>query len=345
MSITGLIKRAPFISDMAKAYYYGIYKSRCEYNDVRPFKNDFIKKEYGSLNPDKSFCVIYEKSKYLGTFETWFIIAAKVYYAVQMGMIPIIDFKNYKPDGLVGSFADQNINRWDINFKQYQEEYSLDEIYRSKNVFFFKEPFEKGFLTGTPSMNMDACECFRQIYKRIGVKEDKYHMALNAYIPDKTVGVIIRRGMERGNKLRHSLYIDWKGHHTRGHIDSYCRWIDNELNRGTFNSFFVATDDRETLTIIEQRFGNHCISCDRKRFHNFKDGEPVPPDSQEFAVEFSDRYYMGEESELGYISETLMLAKCNSVLWNPGGQQEMARVMTEKGFNYIDNHIFLDMYD
>ena len=89
---------------------------------------------FGLENPDKTFFIIKLNNPHLGLFAIYNCILGYLRVANINGFIPIVDLKNYKNDYLQDEEIG-TINVWEYYFNQ-PTNYSLDEIYRSKNVIF-----------------------------------------------------------------------------------------------------------------------------------------------------------------------------------------------------------------
>lgn len=342
------IAKCPWLYEILKTYKSGLSGEWNPIDDKYRLRYKVEKRSFGNANPDKNFCIITlgNVKSASGTFELFMNIALMAVIAEAMGYVPVIDFKNYKISNWVGVFADHNINYWDIFFRQYQLESDLEEVYRSKNVFFLKLT-DWGLWSITYDLDKFQHSIYHNIYEKIGINENKFEKDFKASLPSKTLGITIRRAMERGNKMHESLYTEWMGHHIRGHICTYAKWIYDNLEKLGYKQFFLCTEDRETLEFMKKEFGSQCLYFDRHRLHCFVDGRPVSSSDKEYGIEYSR---IGNESDLStalgseYISETIMLSKCDAILKNIGGQECMARIMRKDDIPLVANHIFLDMY-
>ncbi len=317
----------------------------------RPGKRQVIHTSYEIDNPfsepgEGRYCIISDEGEYTGLFERWMRVAAKAMYAVSMGYIPFIDFQSSDV-----SVPGGNTNFWDAFFKQYDEEITREEVYSQDPVRPTVNAFRFGlWLTNDLRENRQKINGFKEIYKKIGVREDVFREELNTEFPGKTLGIMIRRQMEWGNRIHFPLFEEWIGHHTRGHIDQYALWIDQNLDRLGFDYFFLATEDRETMNYLKKRFGNKCLCYDRHLLHLFINEKPLGKDDPGLHEEI-DAVCGGKSGARAmvlhreYIAETLMLSKCDALLKNDVGQQAMALIMSENEMPLLNNTLYLDMYE
>lgn len=101
-------------------------------------------RQLGELNPDKNFLVIDGYYDNLGLFVIQSKVETVARYAKSNGFIPVINFK------MAGNSFYQNNSDYDIWSKFYEqpEGYTLDEVYKSKNVYFVT-PFYNGSVQST----------------------------------------------------------------------------------------------------------------------------------------------------------------------------------------------------
>lgn len=109
-----------------------LYSKRFTKTDPQYFSEE--KRSFGKLNEDKVFYVIRRRPPGWGFFSNVFYVLQGLHYASSKGYIPIVDMENY----WVGELSSlQKINgtknAWCYFFNQVSQ-YSLDEVYKSKNV-------------------------------------------------------------------------------------------------------------------------------------------------------------------------------------------------------------------
>ena len=88
---------------------------------------------YGKENKDKKFYVVRRANAKVGLFSLVLTNLGYIKYALEQGLIPVVDMSNY--DNFY-SGADENIsNMWQYYFEQPCG-YSLRDINKSKNVVY-----------------------------------------------------------------------------------------------------------------------------------------------------------------------------------------------------------------
>ena len=317
---------------------------------IRPYYNLVLNRRVDcmdyTLNPrismqgGKKYCIITQPIPHaMGLFELWSYVATKAIYVIKSGYIPVVDMT-----------VNQSIkgkNYWDLFFKQHPEAASLNDVYEGHGYIFFPDKYNRGFWD--PVINPVFTSYYKSIYRDMGVKDGLLSEA-SLKIPDNTLGVPIRRSMERGIKTKHPGYTGYAGHHQRGRLDDYVREIEGYLKK--YSYVFIAADDREALERMKSEFGNKCLFLERRLVHHFKNGTPVMRDNIKVFYEeyIEDGELMSYEqihfiSQTQYAIETYLLSRCSAILHNAGGQETMALIMNEDGIKIEDNYIFLGMME
>jgi hypothetical protein len=91
-------------------------------------------KSFGKLNPEKTFYVIRRRPPGWGFYSNIFFVLQGLEFAQKNGFVPVVDMENYWI-GELSSLRKINgtNNAWCYLFNQVSE-YSLEEVYKSKNV-------------------------------------------------------------------------------------------------------------------------------------------------------------------------------------------------------------------
>ena len=93
---------------------------------------------FGKYNPDKLFYVIRCPVGEMGFFGLFNFIVYHLKLAEEMAAIPVVDLKYYYNDYICEDYNIGKINSWDLFFNQ---EFNVDEVYHSKNVFMSNGKF------------------------------------------------------------------------------------------------------------------------------------------------------------------------------------------------------------
>lgn len=336
------------IRDFIRGCYAGLTGDGryCNFYDLN-YTYDVGKKT--AKESGKTYCIIQEPLSLYGTFEMWLHVAAKIMIALKDGYIPIVDLRGDNTLLWTENEHEEIINYWDIYFKQYQPEALLEKIRASEDYVILSEEPSLG-VRGMPALFADEHirKEYHLIFERCGFNKETLSHIETPKFHGRTLGITIRRGMEWGQKRNAPLYTQGRGHHIDGFLETYEQWIDKNMEEIGFDSFFLATEDRETLEFFKERYGNCCVYANRPRVHMFENGVPITPDNEEskrvFFQEYEERIPQRKLQEYGYIAETLALSKCDMLLWNNTIQTIMTCIVAEQRIPLIDNHIFLDMY-
>ena len=88
----------------------------------------------GERNPDQVFMILQIGTRGMGVFSTLFNFLGAAEFAEKNGAQVLVDLKNSYMYGLQDIRRRGRENAWEYYFRQPAEEYSLDEVYQSKNV-------------------------------------------------------------------------------------------------------------------------------------------------------------------------------------------------------------------
>ena len=348
-----IIRKNRVARDFFSGCYYALNNVGTRFNDTFPFHYTYSVGMKTAKESGKTYCIIKWMPNFLGTFETWMWAAFMAMVALGDGYIPVVDLREYQEDSnkIYKDFSEGKTNFWDIFFNQYQREVSLEEVYQSGDYVVLSRIFYQEYVPtwATYKPSQIIYESYRKMYQKMGINRQVLHAIGEKELPKRTLGITIRRNMEWGNRLGRPLYVGKVYHHARTHLQAYERWISENLHCLGFDRFFVAADDRAAVEYFQEKFGEKCICADRKLPRRFDGDRPlnieIEAEKKVFYQEFSDDPAVrAKETEMGYISETLLLSKCDALLPNRMTQEMMARVMAEKNISLIDNDIFLDMF-
>jgi len=147
-------------------------------------------RQLGELNSDKNFLVIDGYYDNLGLFVIQSKIETVARYAKSKGFIPVINLQ------MAGTSFYQNNSDDDIWSKFYEqpEGYTLDEVYKSKNVYFVT-PFYNGSVQSTLMERMAGNTQLSWVNGVYNTRVKKYiQERLEKYLPapSKTLGVLAR---------------------------------------------------------------------------------------------------------------------------------------------------------
>lgn len=297
------------------------------------------RKSFGDLNKDKTFYVVRtDNTQRWGVFSTYFFVLSNVKYAVEHGWTPVVDYKNYF---LVGLQDDENRgkeNAWNYYFEDLVPEFSLEDVYQSKNVIL-------GPLRGQPYGSIswgdksdiydDKYRVYRQLAaKYLRVKSailDEVEILYQKMFPEeeRVLGVGIRAGAYWGSVTGDQ---SWKNHPKGKSVEQCIESIRNYMKKYHYNFFLLSCEDGYYVKTIKREMGDRCLCIDRPRVNFFDDaGEPNAVDD----IYICNENYSVRQKNNDYIKEILLLTKCHSLALTVGGGNTAAFFLKEGKFENV----------
>lgn len=293
-----------------------------------PFREKRI--SCGNLNSDITFYVIRNLTEKQGILNNWIEVVRKIEYANQKGYVPIVDFLHYPREIVMSEEKNREINAWDYYFEQPQKEYSLEEVYKSKNVIlsFGMDVYDQ---IGWPTYLDDkACEKYHEYYKRYAGFNERMQNYLEQeeekYIPNnkKILGVSMRRELEYGNLMKDPFYTENIQHQPQTSLEDTETKIQKYMREFSCDCFLFVCDDEETCEYIKKKYKDTVIVYDRPRNKFFIDGKP---NNKLNEIDTETR-------TLGYLTETYLLSKCNSMIGINTSSVTMACIINGNSFEH-----------
>lgn len=294
------------------------------------------KRKFGARNTDKVFYVIRNMTDRQGILNNWIEVARKVDYSLNKGYIPIVDFKNYYRKSMIDESKKNICNSWEIYFRQPFPEYSLEEVYKSKNVILScgQDVYE---MTNWPNYKMkDECQKYHQLYKNlIGFNtEFMEHLEKekNKYIPSDSnvLGISMRRELEHGNMLQEEHYVKNNVHTPKNNLEQIKDEIEKYMEKFKCQKFLFTCDDFETCIHMKEIYGNKIIIYDRVRTRFFENGQPRP-----YEVVYKECVGNVNQMAIDYLTETYLLAHCNSLVGIETTSNTMACIINNYSYDNI----------
>lgn len=321
-------------------YVREIYDSlEIEYKTWKARKNVQMYYSYGDKNKDKKFFIITCNNPANGIYSTIFYILPFIDYAIKKRYIPIIDFKNcYLP--LLQDEENKGIeNAWEYYYEQPMNEFSLEEVYQSKNVIKMVEGKYRTIkwvhwdeMFPTSADNLMYWNGIINKYIRLNdslktrIEEEK-----KIFIPGKKIlGVSIRMAFRAGMLNNMELFND---HPKVDSCETYIKIIEKKLIEWKYDYIFLTTDDRECLEKFKEYFQDKCIYIERPLAHFFQGGKNVKDISERY-IELQG--VSVEERTKEYITETYLLAKCNSLYSCIGGAGKWAYFVNGGKYEHLE---------
>lgn len=258
---------------------------------------------------------------------------------LQFGIIPLADvdfdrvFLTLSPitpiDEPPGSFADLAYKICEYNVAMMQKQgmanpydyipgFALIQNYDETFVNMGHLPIGERFDKLNCIEKSPRYQDFKRVLGRLTIKPEIYIAADNFIyansIGSHTLGVHVR--LTTMNLMHHDLYQQVT-------IDDYFRIVDRDLRNHNYRNIFVASDNYESITKFQQRYGNMVISqpdmirYPGEKFAKFEDSLP------EYQWFFMERFW--QES----FRECMILSKCGGLVCRESNFSNMAIVFSD----------------
>ena len=264
-----------------------------EYGSIVPLNDKFKKRKLaeiigGQLNPDKVFYVI---KRYPGTgiFSNLAYVINHMQIADRMGSIPVVDMENFPSVYNENKKIFGTSNSWEYYFEQLTN-YSLDEVYRSKNIIitdnrFYRDEEFKNRITTSDNL-------IKILNEKIKIKKTKL----------RTI-----------NYLKNKLFARKKilGIHHRGTgykiteypitINQMINIINQILKKDNYDKIFLVTEDSKNFKALTDYFKDKiiCLQNSQKGKTNLEVWKRYP--------RILHRYKLGRD----ILYETYLLSYCD----------------------------------
>lgn len=265
-------------------------------------------KSFGEKNPDKIFYVIYRTPYEAGFFSNYKHVAMHLKAIEGTGLIPVVDFKNFKTFYNVETPINGTENAWEYYFEQISS-YSLDEVYQSKHVLFCGGKFPYHVASMSEKEYGDYCN------KILNVKEDvldavsKYD---EIFSNNKVMGIHFR-----GKDLN-----IFPGHPFGATEEQMFKYTDEIIKKYDITKIFLATNEQKYLESYVKKYGEMVFSADIYRIATVNEFNINPRENH--------RYLLGKEVLIDF----MLLLKCQGLLYTRSNILGTARAMRNYEFLY-----------
>ncbi|MFI3241456.1 MAG: hypothetical protein R3Y43_02700 [Alphaproteobacteria bacterium] len=217
---------------------------------------------FGELNSDENFYVIWRKGGGAGFFSNVFHVLGHIMIAKTLKMTPVVDMENFPNFYQEKQKVNNTYNVWEYYFKQ-PSAYSLEDIYKSKNVYFCNGEFNHQVYK-TEDMNI-----IRSI-----IKEDLNlnDFTLNKFVEYKKqlfenadILAVHFRGQDMKSAIEHPTPPNFKQIKNK---------IDFVIKKYNVDKIFVATDEQDYLTKLIDLYPNKIIYTQAFRNNYFYQNNP-----------------------------------------------------------------------
>lgn len=277
------------------------YNSKIKINNL----SQIYFKSYGNLNKNKIFYII-RREPTAGFFSNITFILNHLKICDDMNFIPIIDMENYPSLHNEIYPINKNKNAWEYYFKKINK-YSLNEVYKSKNVYMSSKTFQKKM-----SLDMTNNEISRY-FNKIKIKKEIL----------QKINIFNKKKFKKNDKIlgvhfRGSTYKTARGHGFPLTKELMIKNIQSLIKKFDYNKIFVVTEEQEYLKTLKEKFNDQIIFYDSFRMKKL--------DSYKIYPRKNHRYLLGEE----ILIETVLLSKCDGLTFIKSNVISAAKLFTKK---------------
>lgn len=140
---------------------------------------------FGDANPDKIFYVIWRDNLGSGFFSNFTQVLSHIKLAESFGMIPVVDYQNFKTLYNVDEEINGSQNAWEYYFKQ-PSGFTLDEIYQSKRVFIADGEYPRDVFFTTAEEYRIFCSSNIRLQRNVIERIENYAQKISS---ERTLGV------------------------------------------------------------------------------------------------------------------------------------------------------------
>ncbi|MDC3125917.1 hypothetical protein OA418_03675 [Candidatus Pelagibacter sp.] len=250
-----------------------------------------IFKSFGNLNKDKTFYVI-KRSPGTGLFSNVTFILNHLRICKKNNFIPIIDMDNFKTIYNENRKIKNTNNAWEYYFEKLND-YSLDEIYQSQNVFITSDKFFHFF---SYDMYLDK-ELTKILQNQITIKKNLFKIFKKISKPFNHQKIL-------GIHFRGTSYKRSPGHPFPATKKQMFEITKKILAKEKVDKIFLVTEEKNYLNFFKKKFPDKIINitCCYRSDKN---------DAFEKYPRNLHRYKLGREA----ILETLLLSKCDYFIY------------------------------
>lgn len=271
-------------------------------------------RSFGGLNPDKLFYVIRRNGGGSGFFSNFVHVLSHIKIAENLEMIPVVDFENFKTYYNESHLINGKNNSWEYYFSQ-PAPYSLDEVYKSKYVFYSDGDFPW------------------ELWQRELRDKDNYKLVYNKYIkilPEvidsvrvysdffdaKILGVHFR-GKEMNYAINHPFGAT---------VEQMFYYTDMLLEKYSLEKIFLLTEEKDYQDLFIRRYGKRVLLTNSFCVPKVNAYNIYPRENH--------KYLLGFE----ILRDALLLSKCSVMLCSESNVSEFARMIGNHEAVYrIDN--------
>ena len=256
---------------------------------------------FGKMHPDKYFYVI-KRSPGAGFFSNLSFVLCNLKIAYDKKFIPIIDMENFTTWYNEKEKIDGSYNSWNYFFENINN-YSLEEVYKSKNVIFSNNEYPAG-MPMSPSKSKELVKIFNEnIFVKKNILKIYDNFYKNYIFGRKVLGVHFR-----GCDLK-----SYRGHPfpaTSKQMINICKKLIHE-----YDLIFLSTEEKKYQDIFFKEFKNKVICFNSYR--SYKNAYLYYPRK-------NHRYLLGRD----ILIESMLLSSCDNFIFTNSNVSEAAKIFS-----------------
>lgn len=213
------------------------------------------------MNKDKIFYVIRPNGTTEGLLSSYLSVLRQTNYAQENNYIPIVDYMNYENQYNNNQYNNQRINSWELFFNQLTN-YSLEEVYKSKNVILSGWTIESILYNQFEETFTEKINYYKSINFKISINKEISKMVENVtenYVDEKTLGVFIR-GTDYAS-------LKPKNHHKQPSVEMLLEKTNEYIEKYDIKNIFLVTEDimiekniKKELKVPVKMYGENVIT-------------------------------------------------------------------------------------
>jgi hypothetical protein len=208
-------------------------------------------RSFGDANPDATFYVIWRDSLGSGFFSNFTQVLSHIQRAEELGMIPVVDFENfrtlYNEEGPIGG----TLNAWEYYFEPVSP-YTTKDVYRSSRVYFCTGDYPRGYTFA----NNAAYREFLAKHIRLKAPVAERIAAYEGEFSGGDVLGIHFRGKEINTAAGHSFGPT---------VKQIIRHADRLMDSCDLNRIFLVTEELRFVDALTRRYGKRLFCTDAFR--------------------------------------------------------------------------------
>ena len=208
-------------------------------------------RSFGDANPDATFYVIWRDSLGSGFFSNFTQVLSHIQRAEELGMIPVVDFENFRTLYNVDEPVGGTRNAWEYYFAPVSP-YPLSEVYRSRRVYFCIGDYPRGYTFATNAE-------YRAFLSKHIRMTSPVTERIAAYAGEFSSGDVL--GIHfRGKEINTA-----PGHSFGPTTEQVIRHADRLLNSCGLNRIFLVTEELRYVEALGRRYGKRLFCTESFR--------------------------------------------------------------------------------